>query len=807
MRKINFIILEFFIGLFYAKAQNVLENPIQNDSLAKPVSQVLDSLEIEERGLVLLNLEELENQENAAFPMLGAVGDPIENSKRKLWGAYWVANRGLQNSDQSVFLNDFSLKNPFDRKIDFQQISGLNALQRNPLEVASSMQVSKIENSQLGTSLSYQSNPFLFPKKGIVNFSNTNQNYNYRLGVSLWSGELKNNWAYFLSATARIGDRVDQAGAYYNGYSGALSLGKKFGQNHLLYSSFALTSIERSRGTAYTQEIFDLKGNNYNPFWGMYNGEIKHAKIDQSLSPLLQFNYQFSNQKWQLFAGLSHQQKTTSRAQLETYTPFGESYVRNPLPNYYQNLPSYFNGDDFYKQYYLFRESESVSQINWENIYLFNQESKTGAAKYYMAKQVSEDQTTSATIRANVRIDNKWELATRLAFSDTTSEMYSELSDLLGAQYVLDKDDFNDYQLFDLNQTKEQKTEGDKLNYHYQLQHQSAKIQSNAVYKADGFNLDFGASLGWESFAREGYFLHFNPALQSLGQSPKSQWLNWGVFGELQKEMGNFSRFGVSAKHFVQTPELDAIFMGQRYSNLLWDKTGPEEVSALQLSYFFKKSKWELALKTYGFLKNNASLVQFYYTQGEVNNLVTERISGAKLRYLGLESFASYQWNDRLKSSLLISLNQNTYQNNPDLLLFESTKTEPVTSYGKTYLKNREIPSFRTGLGLQLDYTLPSFAWIGLGFNYLSGLSASPAAILSTENFYTSNPVPLTSGMDANYFREITKPREFEGAFLVNLSAGKSFKVGDHFAGVMLFVNNLLDNQNYITGGFQQSRY
>ena len=46
----------------------------------------------------------------------------------------------------------------------------------------------------------------------------------------------------------------------------------------------------------------------------------------------------------------------------------------------------------------------------------------------------------------------------------------------------------------------------------------------------------------------------------------------------------------------------------------------------------------------------------------------------------------------------------------------------------------------------------------------------------------------------------------FDDLFMLNANAGKTFVFGDYRMGVSLSVNNILNNRDYVTGGFEQGR-
>ena len=97
--------------------------------------------------------------------------------------------------------------------------------------------------------------------------------------------------------------------------------------------------------------------------------------------------------------------------------------------------------------------------------------------------------------------------------------------------------------------------------------------------------------------------------------------------------------------------------------------------------------------------------------------------------------------------------------------------------------------------------------------NYLMDQYLDFSALNRTPNFYTN---PETGD---NYIHPITgavvtqsdvdalnKQKKFDDQFMLNANIGKSFLFGKYRMGLSLSVNNILNNRDYVTGGFEQGR-
>ena len=60
--------------------------------------------------------------------------------------------------------------------------------------------------------------------------------------------------------------------------------------------------------------------------------------------------------------------------------------------------------------------------------------------------------------------------------------------------------------------------------------------------------------------------------------------------------------------------------------------------------------------------------------------------------------------------------------------------------------------------------------------------------------------------VSAEELARILTPTKLPSAFFFNVNAGKSWMIGKYYVLVSGSVNNILNNRNFITGGFEQTR-
>ena len=101
-----------------------------------------------------------------------------------------------------------------------------------------------------------------------------------------------------------------------------------------------------------------------------------------------------------------------------------------------------------------------------------------------------------------------------------------------------------------------------------------------------------------------------------------------------------------------------------------------------------------------------------------------------------------------------------------------------------------------------LKYNSPKYWYVGANFNYFDDIYLSP------------NPDRRTEEAIDGYFEGdpqiggIIDQEKLDNGYSLNIYCGKSFKLkNNNYIRLNLMFNNLLDNTEFQTGGFEQLRY
>ncbi|MDG1652513.1 MAG: hypothetical protein P8M02_08315 [Flavobacteriaceae bacterium] len=167
-----------------------------------------------------------------------------------------------------------------------------------------------------------------------------------------------------------------------------------------------------------------------------------------------------------------------------------------------------------------------------------------------------------------------------------------------------------------------------------------------------------------------------------------------------------------------------------------------------------------------------------------------------------------------LKFAGVVSLGNFRYANNPQVYLgtapsdeaFKLNFNKGIKPMGESLLKNYFLAGGpQCAYSLSMHYEDPNFWRLSVFGNYFSRAYLDPNPVLRTANFFTDldgHPFPNYDPVEAE---KLLIQEKFPSYFMLNAIAGKSWRVGSHYAGFFISLQNVL-NTRFITGGFEQGR-
>ena len=251
------------------------------------------------------------------------------------FGQAFFRVRGFDASRGKVLINGITMNKAFDGRPQWNNWGGLNDVIRNQEFSNGLAQFNYGFGGVLG-STNINTRPSAMRSGTRLSTSISNRTYVGRLMATYNSGQKKNGLTYAFSGSRRWANSGYIDGTLYNAYSLFGALEYKIDTKNTLMLTALLAKNRRGRSAAITKEVFELKGNQYNPYWGKQNGEIRNSRTRDINEPILMLNHYFNSKNISITNAIAYQFGKYKRGRLGYYN------APNPDPTYYRYLPSFY---------------------------------------------------------------------------------------------------------------------------------------------------------------------------------------------------------------------------------------------------------------------------------------------------------------------------------------------------------------------------------------------------------------------------------------------------------------------------------
>ncbi len=777
-----------------------------------------DITEDQDLSLITITDDELNDDASAADNISGllqATQDVFLRSAAFEFSSSFFRIKGLDSGNGKVLINGVEMNKIYDGRAQWSNWGGLNDVLRNQ-EFSNGLSPSAytfggvLGSTNINTRASQQ-------RPGTrLSYSSSNRSYEHRLMATYSSGILEDGWSMTFSGSRRAGNEGFNEGTTYNAYSLFAAIEKKINENHSIGFTSIFTPNRRGKSSPNTQEVFDLKGIEYNEYWGYLNGRKVNSRIKEVEEPILMLNHY-----WDLSENSSLQTNVAYQ-----FGKIGNSRLdfnggANPSPTYYQYLPSFFVRNDDLAGAYTARENfQNDGQVDWERIFDANITNANGGLNnaYVLYEDRNDDKQLTVNTIFNSSINNNITLNGKLEYKRLRSHNFAEVVDLLGGNGYLDINNFADTEAQmqnDLQNPNRVVGEGDMFRYNYKLNSDFVNAFAQAQFKYRKVDFYAAANVSRITHQREGLYQNGRFQNNSLGKSEKIDFTNYGVKAGATYKITGRHLLDANVAYLTQAPTIRNSFSNSRENNNIVENLQNEKIFSSDVSYIVRSPIITSRLTGYYTSIQDATEISFYFADGvggDNTAFVQEILSGIEKRHLGIELGLEAQVTPTIKLKGAASIGQFTYQNNPDLYLTSDIINEGVfdeNGRSKNYVSNLKNYKIAAGphkaYSVGFEYRDPDYWWVGATTNFFSNTYVDVAPLTRTSNFYEDADGIAFPDYDIEVAKELLQQERFDDYMSVNLIGGKSWKIDKYYISLFATVNNLL-GEEYKSGGFEQGR-
>jgi hypothetical protein len=776
---------------------------------------------------MLFDEQVLDDEESAAqtiTALTGASDNIYYNAANYNFSTMYFRFRGYDSEYQTTYINGMNMNDPIRGRFNYSSLGGMTsrAFRNRTSTIGIGAAQYGFGNVGGSSNISTITSEYAPGFNGSVAY--TNANYMLRAMATYSTGINPHGWGLTVSAIGRWADEGIVEGTFYNSFGLFLSAEKVFNRNHSLTLTAYGAPTQRATASATYQEAYDLAGSNlYNPNWGWQDGKKRASRIVESFDPTVMLNwiYKSTDNSTTVNTGAMFRSVNYSTSALNWYNAL------DPRPDYYRNLPSNYLDDDgnptSQSEYIadLWRNDESIRQINWDRLYQINELNNVQNATQGtdLGSSYIQEDRHSNNIQGQLastiyhRLNSTTTLQGGVSVSYTKGSYYKTIRDLLGGEYWLDIDPFSDRELTiapdnlqnDLDNPNRKVYKGDKFGYNYDIHVLKANAWLQNVINLPQWDINYGVDMSYTQFYRYGHMRNGRSPYNSLGKGQIHRFDNATAKAGATYKIDGRNYLMAHAQYGTNAPLVESVYISPRVKDDAIANPQSERVLTADLTYGWNYRRFRGSITAYWTEFYNATERYSFYDDNysAYTNYV---LADVRRCNKGIELGMAYKITPSLTASFAGTVASYRYKNNP-----KGTRSFENGLYADTtqviYIKNYRVGGTpQTAFTLGLDWAAPHSWFFGVNANWMrqAYVKLAPAYHEAQSTLWESYP---SESELAAKIAEISEQAKMNNAFVLNLSIGKlvyiNRKVSMNFN---LNIDNVLNNKKIMTNAYQQGR-
>ncbi|MCF6182399.1 TonB-dependent receptor [Lutibacter sp.] len=652
--------------------------------------------------------------------------------------------RGFNSENVAVLINGVPVNDMENGRVYWSNWAGLSDV-TSAMQVQRGLGASKVAVPSIGGTVNILTKTTDVEKGGNVFTALGNDNY-LKTGVTLSTGLLDSGFAVTVAASKTTGDGyVD--GTEFKGMSYFINISKQLSENHKI----AITSFGAPQRHGQRQNKSSIatyrnaqSGIKFNPDWGYKNGQVVHVED----------NFYHKSQ-----TSLNDYWTISDKSSLSTalYASWGTGGGGGTA------------GDiGLFNQY---RIGGSDQPMDLDKIVALNEANGALGAISYLRASRNDHSWYGALSTFKTELNDHLDLIAGIDLRTYTGNHFSEVTDLLGADYALGNANVN-------NPNAILKV-GDKRDYHNDGKVGWAGLFTQLEYNKEDFNAFISAAASNTSYQRIDYFNYLDS--DPLQKTDKYNFGGYSIKGGANYNFTATQNVFANIGYFEKAPLFNAVFLNYDNEHINANATN-EKIFSAELGYGLRGEKFAANINIYRTQWNDRSFTKAF--QGEtfagsgVNTTYFVNLTGINALHQGIEFDFTYKPSTKFTATGMLSLGDWKWDSNVENVQVFDEQQQPVGNPYNLYIKGLRVGgSAQTTAALGFDYELMEKTHFTVDYNYYADLYARYSPDGRNDSTLTQQPWKMPD----------------YGTFDASIRYG--FKIGDLDATVIGRMNNVFNTQ------------
>ncbi|MEL0651965.1 TonB-dependent receptor [Algibacter sp. TI.3.09] len=611
----------------------------------------------------------------------------------KTGGGYGDAKtriRGFQSENVAVMINGIPVNDMENGAVYWSNWAGLGDV-TSTMQVQRGLGASKVAVPSIGGTINVITKTTDVEEGGSVFTSIANDGYE-KYGVTYSTGLNDKGFAATVSAAQTSGNGyVD--GTEFTGVSYFVNLSKEINDFHKI--SFTAFGSKQRHGQRQNRQLISTfenseRGRKFNADWGYKDGQVLHQEDNFYNKPQMSLNHY-----WTL-------NETTSVSTV-AYASFGTGGAGGTAGD------NKFGFDNTgFSEY----RNGLYGTIDFDKI--VDENIASGANGSTTALRASRNDHNWYGVLSTLKKDLSDDLVllTGLDYRNYKGIHFSEVSDLLGGQYLLDDSD--------VNNPNNPLQVGDKRSYYNDGLVGWLGAFAQVEYDVtEDFNTFLSAALSNTSYKRVDYFNYLDS--DPLQETDRYNFLGFSTKGGGNYRIDNNHNVFVNLGYFEKAPDFDAVF--QEFDNEhINENAENQKILSFELGYGYRSEKLTANVNLYRTTWKDRTETSSFQQPDGTNAFAN--ILGVNAIHQGVEVDFIYKATDKLNITGMMSLGDWRWANNvTDVQILDEDQN--LISTVDLFIEDLHVgDAAQTTMALGANYKLSPKTRVIIDYNYFGNLYA-----------------------------------------------------------------------------------
>lgn len=592
--------------------------------------------------------------------------------------------RGFNSENVAVMINGVPVNDMENGRVYWSNWAGLSDV-TSAMQVQRGLGASKLAVPSIGGTVNILSKTTDVEKGGNIFLGGGNDGYQ-KYGVTLSTGLLEDGWAASVSGSTTFGEGyVD--GTEFKGYNYFFNLSKQINANHkIALTTFGAPQRHGQRQNRSTIERYRTaeSGTKFNPDWGILNGDVTHVED----------NFYHKNQTSLNWYWTINEKSDLSTALYGSWGRGGGGGTAGET--------SLFNAN---------RLGGSDQPMDLNYIQDLNMASGANGAVAYLRASRNDHTWFGLLSTYKTDLGDALSLVAGVDLRTYTGKHFSEVTNLLGADYAYDDNDVN-------NPNRALKV-GDKRDYYNDGNVGWQGLFTQLEWDKDDLAFFVSAAISNTSYQRVDYFIYLDS--DPLQETDKYNFFGYSFKGGANYNINLEHNIFANIGYFEKAAGFDSVFLNFDNEHINADAEN-QKIFSVEAGYGFRSAKFSANANLY-YTKWNDRTFTDNFTVDNVDYFVN--LIGVNARHQGIEIDANYRPFDFLTVTGMLSIGNWEWTDNVENAQVYDESNNPVGDPINLQIAGLKVAdAAQTTAAIGVDYQFMPKTHLTVDYNYFGNLYA-----------------------------------------------------------------------------------